>query len=231
MHGKRRTIQNLEKNDDGEWVCSTGSECKTETAPKKSENENEETAKCVLHGKTRTLSNLGKDHNGDWVCLGSSLCKDGNKGWNRPINSWSGSYGNFQMPQHGGWMPMAYGGGPFCSVHRKKRTMQNLTRNNTGEWVCLPGSRCKMVAGDQLRDGTEIKICTVHGKQRSSTNMELNEENEWVCIEKYRCKEPQKGSKSGEGQMCTVHNKSRTAQNLKQDDNGDWVCITGSRCK
>jgi len=234
VHGKRRTIKNLEKNDDGEWVCSAGNECKTVTATKKSDSDSgetsTETATCSLHGKTRTVSNLGKDHKGDWVCLGSSLCKDGSKGGNGPFGGYPGSYGKFQGPQQGRWISTGYGGGPFCSVHGKKRTMQNLTRNHMGEWVCQQGSRCKMMAGDQLRNGTEIKICTVHGKQRSESNMELNEENEWVCLEKYRCKVPQKGAKSAGEQMCTIHNKSRSTQNLKQD-NGDWVCIAGSRCK
>lgn len=229
VHGKRRTIKNLEKNDEGKWVCCTGSECKTVTEAKKSETDNGESAKCVLHGKTRTLSNLGKDQNGDWVCLGSSLCKT-----NSNENSFQpGSYGMYQGPQYGGRMPMNnnFGGGPFCAFHGKKRTMQNLTRNQMGDWVCIPGSRCKMMAGEQLLNGTQIMICSVHGKQRSMANMEKDEDGEWVCTEDNKCKVEQQRSKGAGEQMCSTHNKSRSIPNLKQNDAGDWVCIRGSQCK
>jgi len=229
-HGKRRTVKNLVKNDDGKWVCCSGSECKTVTTTVKPDSDSGETAKCVLHGKTRTIANLGKDHNGDWVCLGSSICKNGGRGGSGRSGNQPGSFGMFHGPPRGGWGQMGYGG-PFCAVHGKKRTIQNLTRNQLGDWVCLPGSRCKMMAGDQLRDGSQVKICSVHGKQRSASNMEEGEDGEWVCIEKYRCKVVPAGAKAAGEQMCSIHNKSRSTPNLKQTEDGEWVCIDGSMCK
>jgi len=88
-----------------------------------------------------------------------------------------------------------------------------------------------MMAGDQLRDGSQVKICSVHGKQRSASNMEEGEDGEWVCIEKYRCKVVPAGAKSAGEQMCSLHNKSRSTPNLKQTEDGKWVCIDGSMCK
>merc|ERR1719427_737354 len=128
-------------------------------------------------------------------------------------------------------MNNAYAGGLLCAIHGKKRTMQNLVRNQMGNWVCVPGSRCKMMAGQQLINGTEIMICSVHGKQRSATNMEQSEDGEWVCTEKYRCKVVPEGAKTAGEQMGSLHNKSRSVPNLMQNENGEWGCIEGSVCK
>jgi len=224
-HGKKRTIKNLEENEEGKWVCRSGSECRKVTSTSTEESNSGETAKCTLHDKKRTIANLGKNQNGEWVCLGSSLCKSGGEA--------SGYSGRFQRQQYGGWMSMGggYGGGPFCSLHGKKRTMQNLARNDIGVLVCKPGSRCKGSAGQEISTGAEMQICSVHGKRRSSSNLEQGEDGEWVCAEKYRCKVVPKGAASAGEQMCTLHNKSRTTPNLEQNDDGEWVCIEGSMCK
>jgi len=226
-HGKKRTIKNLEKGEDGKWVCRSGSECR-DAPVTSSESNSGETATCTLHGKTRTIANLGKNQNGEWVCLGSSLCKSGGRGSGR-----SGYSGGFQRQQYGGWMSMGggYGGGPFCNLHGKKRTMQNLVRNPVGVLVCKPGSRCKGAQGQEISTGAELQICSVHGKRRSSSNLEQGEDGEWVCMEKYRCKVVPAGAESAVEQTCCIHNKSRTTPNLEQNDDGDWVCIEGSRCK
>lgn len=223
-HGKKRTTKNLEKNDDGKWVCRSGSECRKVTDTTSNSADSGETATCTLHDKTRTVANLGKNHDGEWVCLGSSLCKSGGN---------FGYQGGFQGQQYGGWMPMGggYGGGPFCSLHGKKRTMQNLVRNQIGELVCGPSSRCKGAAGQEISTGAEMHMCSVHGKRRSASNMEQGDEGEWECTEKYRCKVVPEGAKSAVEQTCTVHNKTRTTPNLKQNEDGEWECIKGSMCK
>lgn len=223
-HGKNRTMKNLEKNDDEEWVCRADSQCRQPPAGE-SENNDEETAKCSLHGKVRTVSNLGKDNNGEWVCLGSSLCK----------GAGNGGFGNFDYPQNSGWLSSnaMYGGGPFCTVHGKNRTQRNLVRNNLGEWVCAPGMQCKggIVGQEFTTNGNAIKVCSVHGKARSAQNMEKTEDGEWKCTEKYTCKVVPKGAKDSEEQICSIHNKSRSSPNLEQNEDGEWVCINGSQCK
>merc|ERR550517_1076655 len=103
-----------------------------------------ESATCVLHGKSRTLNNLEHIDNGDWVCIKSSRCKSSNKrsiGLSSNQSYWVSGYGGFYGPHHGGWMTMNNGAGRgfFCSVHGKKRTMQNLIKNNMGNWICAPG--------------------------------------------------------------------------------------------
>jgi len=190
-HGKKRTLKNLSKNDDGEWVCKTGFECRDASAKTDSETNTGETGTCVLHGKTRTVANLGKNHKGEWVCLGSSLCKTGGAESGRQSLYQPGPAGMFNGQFHGGWMPRngMYGGGPFCSLHGKKRTQRNLTMNPAGEWVCIPGSRCKVVGGEGAKSGGGgHEVCSVHGKSRSSQNLEQNEDGEWVCMENSTCK-------------------------------------------
>lgn len=230
-HGRKRTIKNLKEDDEGQWVCRAGSKCRQPTTTNTDSNSGE-TATCTLHGKTRTVANLGKNQNGDWVCLGSSLCKSGATG----SSTWQhDNFGIYQGPQHGGWMSMpmggGYGGGPFCSAHGKKRTMQNLIRNQRGEFTCKPNSRCKVAAGQEFFNGGGMKICSVHSKQRSASNMEQDEGGQWVCLEKFRCKVVPEGALSAGEEMCSIHNKSRTTPNLKQNEDGGWVCIDGSRCK
>jgi len=209
-------------------VCRADSECRKPPAADSENNDGEtatgETATCSLHGKTRTVANLGKDNDGEWVCLGSSLCK----------GAGNDNFGMFNYPQNNGWMSsnVMYGGGPFCSLHGKKRSKQNLLRNDFGEWVCAPGMQCKGTAGQEFTtNGNAIKVCSVHGKARSEQNMEKNEDGEWVCTEKYTCKVVPKGAKDSGEQMCSVHNKSRSTPNLEQNEDGEWVCIDGSKCK
>jgi len=147
-----------------------------------------ETGTCTLHGKTRTVANLGKNHKGEWVCLGSSLCKTGGAESGHQLYQ-PGPAGMFNRQGYGGWMPRngMYGGGPFCSLHGKKRTQRNLVLNAAGEWVCIPGSRCKVVGGEGAKSGGH-EVCSVHNKSRSSQNLEQNEEGEWVCLENSTCK-------------------------------------------
>lgn len=186
-HGKKRTVKNLEQNDEGLWVCRPGSECR-KAPPASSDNESTETAMCTLHDKERTIANLGKNQNGEWVCLGSSLCKSGGNGYR----------GGYQGQQWGGWNP-GYGGGPFCMLHGKKRTMQNLVRNQVGELVCRPGSQCKGASGVDMDKyickivpgsgaAPDLETCTVHNKKRTTQNLKQNEFGEWVCIKGSICK-------------------------------------------
>jgi len=231
-HGKKRTMKNLEENEEGKWVCRSGFECRDATTTS-SESNTGETAKCTLHDKTRTIANLGKNQNGEWVCLGSSLCKSGGNRSGYSSGGNRGYSGGFQRQQYGGWMTFGggYGGGPLCSLHGKKRTLQNLVRNEIGLLVCAPGSRCKGAAGQELSTGPGMQICSVHGKRRSSSNLEQGDEGEWVCMERYKCKVVPEGAASAVEQTCTIHNKSRTTPNLEQNDDGEWVCIKGSMCK
>jgi len=241
-HGKRRTVKNMVQNDDGKWVCSSSSQCKVTIVSNTTTNGEAAHATCIIHKKKRTIANMEKKGNGDWVCLKSSRCKSGGYGeingrFNHSIYQASGGYGLYLGSQQGGWPSMnpGYGGGYsrglICIVHGKKRTQQNLVRNQRGNWVCSPGSRCKMMAGQKLVNGNEIKICSTHGKQRSSANMKQGEDGEWVCSEGNKCKVVPEGAKTAGEQTCSVHNKSRSLPNLEQNANGDWVCTSDSTCK
>jgi len=66
IHGKRRTLSYLKKNDKGSWVCISSSACKT--VP------NSSTALCAIHGKRRSLQNLTTNSCGDLVCESHDEC-------------------------------------------------------------------------------------------------------------------------------------------------------------
>jgi len=172
VHKKRRTLMNLMKDDDDNWVCVPDSVCKTGT----SSNTREQT--CSIHGKVRTLSNLQKK-NGEWVCLQRAQCKGfgveqrpsyfssfrSSNGQFVPLSDRGGLPGRGALPERGGFRPSngqlgplpqrgGYQGGPddwsrdrasfaqICSIHGKERSMNNLI-NDGGRWVCDPAFECK----------------------------------------------------------------------------------------
>jgi len=102
-------------------------------------------------------------------------------------------------PSSGYAAPSGYGGFPggpdmsmsrgpkpgvqVCSIHKKQRTLQNLTKNEEDQWECTPDSQCKT----QATLGGSMHVCSLHGKNRTLSNLEENADGNWVCIEGNRC--------------------------------------------
>jgi len=87
-----------------------------------------------------------------------------------------------------------FGGGGFgkpdtqtCATHKKKRTLQNLTEQEDGTWVCNEDSQCKTQGAVRERSGEE-EVCSIHGKPRTLQNLERNWDGNWVCIDGSQCK-------------------------------------------
>jgi len=76
----------------------------------------------------------------------------------------------------------------MCATHKKQRTMQNLTQQEDGTWVCSEGNECKTQSSFQSGGGEEI--CSIHGKSRTKQNLEQSWDGRWICLETNRCKMP-----------------------------------------
>jgi len=74
----------------------------------------------------------------------------------------------------------------ICCTHQKRRTMQNLTQQEDGTWVCNADSECKTESSFTV--GGEEQTCSRHGKSRTVQNLEQNDDGEWVCLRSSRCK-------------------------------------------
>jgi len=161
VHNKERTLMNLSKNDEGNWVCNPESQCKTESTLALGEET------CSIHKKVRTLPNLEKNKDGEWVCVQGARCKvqkkfdsfdggfRGGRGRGRKsafVNSsrtFNGRFAPYLRRGRGGFRggrgdwPMGTNLGQICSLHGRQRTMANLM-NDGGRWVCNPSSECKV---------------------------------------------------------------------------------------
>jgi len=72
-----------------------------------------------------------------------------------------------------------------CATHKKQRTIQNLSQQEDGTWVCNPTSQCKTESSAGA--GGE-EVCITHGKSRTLPNLEQDDDGNWTCIEGSRCK-------------------------------------------
>jgi len=77
----------------------------------------------------------------------------------------------------------------MCATHKKQRTLQNLTQQEDGTWVCNEMSECKTQSSFQSGGGEEI--CSIHGKTRTKQNLEQSWDGRWMCLETNRCKMPE----------------------------------------
>lgn len=171
LHRKKRTLMNLIKDDDGKWVCSPDSECKTGGTGGYGE------AMCSIHKKVRTLNNLEMCE-GEWVCLQKAQCKGfARSNQNLYVSSYRTSDGQYiPYPERGrnpasysdrgghagyrgrkeDWpMPMRTALAQICSLHGKERTMTYLI-NDRGRWVCDPASECRG-SSPIIRDYNQIE--------------------------------------------------------------------------
>lgn len=69
----------------------------------------------------------------------------------------------------------------------------NLSKNNDGEWVCNPSSKCKTES--TLAGGEQT--CSIHNKVRTLPNLEKNKKGEWICVMGARCKVQKKFDSDG----------------------------------
>jgi len=74
-----------------------------------------------------------------------------------------------------------------CATHKKQRTLQNLTEQEDGTWICNENSQCKTQGTVRERSGEE-EMCSVHGKLRTLQNLVRNWNGNWVCSGGSRCK-------------------------------------------
>jgi len=98
----------------------------------------------------------------------------------------------------------------LCSLHGKKRSVQNMVQTVTGEWQCAPHAICKGgVAGVKLH-WPEVQPPVV---QQPLVKLEPVRP---VVQDHY---------------LCSVHGRKRSLQNLVQSANGEWRCAPMSICK
>jgi len=74
-----------------------------------------------------------------------------------------------------------------CATHEKQRTMQNLTEQEDGTWICNENSQCKVKGAVRERSEGE-EMCSIHGKLRTLQNLARNWEGNWACTGGSRCK-------------------------------------------
>jgi len=208
-HKKQRTIQNLTQQVDGTWICSEGSECKTQTT--NPSEQGEET--CSIHGKLRTKQNLEQSWDGRWICLETNRCKMSAPPMRkrRRRGGFRGGYGQFSGPGYGGGPP-GYGGGyggfgpprggplGYCGSFGLPRGVWGFRRRGRGRGY----GRGYGGFGPRLGDGRggygggafrgrtnnkyNLHFCKIHGKPRSQNNLTTDESGGWICIPTSECK-------------------------------------------
>lgn len=113
-----------------------------------------------------------------------------------------------------------------CRVHGKIRTIENLTTNEEGHLVCMPGGECRKPP----ERSSERAMCEVHGKIRLFHLLETNAQGQMACTPGSECVPIDVRLKDSGSSVCYIHKAIRTADNLKQNEDGHLVCITGQEC-
>jgi len=75
IHARLRTMMNVTKNDEGEWICNKGSKCQIGSGNSLRVRTDMSRAICSVHQRMRTLANLSKNENDVWVCNKETSCK------------------------------------------------------------------------------------------------------------------------------------------------------------
>jgi len=113
-------------------------------------------------------------------------------------------------------------GSARCIVHGKIRTIQNLKKNENGEWSCASGSECRSVPSN----GNEM--CSIHNKKRSLQNLVKDGSGQWICDSRSTCITVSKSVFTKE--ICSVHGKLRSLRYLAQRTPGVYACLVDSEC-
>jgi len=109
-----------------------------------------------------------------------------------------------------------------CSAHGKIRTIQNLKKNEKGEWSCVSGSECRTLPS------LGNWMCSIHNKKRSLQNLVKDGNGKWVCDSRSTCITMSKSVFAKE--ICSVHGKLRSLRYLAQRTPGVYACLVDSEC-
>jgi len=121
LHGKKRSLNVLDAQEDGSYRCKADSECIKSVSNEKN--------MCCQHNKLRAVEVLQQESDGKWVCKPGSRCKG------------SGIARSPGIP----YARPTYSGGSICSMCNKKRGSKYLIPHPTipGALTCMPGNECK----------------------------------------------------------------------------------------
>lgn len=121
IHGKKRSTNWLECQEDGSWRCKEESECISTVGAEKQP--------CSQHGKHRATEVMQQDSSGNWTCKPGSKCKGSNLARQPGVP--------YARP--------TTGGGSVCALHNKKRGSKYLVPHPSiaGCSTCVPGNECK----------------------------------------------------------------------------------------
>lgn len=131
----------------------------------------------------------------------------------------------------------------YCSVHGKRRGMQNL------ESVCIGSAqlRCRAecicrVTGD-AKSSSNVEVCKRHHKPRSRQWLQQHADGTWECRSGYECMssdaERTRHAKADTNPppakvICTTHGKTRSVDAMRilgPASRPLYVCKRGQRCK
>lgn len=120
LHGKSRSTNCLERQDDGSYRCKPESECISSVGNEKQN--------CSQHNKLRATEVMQMESDGIWSCKPGSKCK-----------------GSTLSRTPGVPYARPYAGVSICSLHNKKRGSKYLGPHPTvaGASTCMPGNECK----------------------------------------------------------------------------------------
>jgi len=96
----------------------------------------------------------------------------------------------------------------LCSIHGKKRSVQNMVQSPAGEWQCSQLAMCK--------GGAVVHWPAVQQPLINQPVVKL---------------EPIAQAQLQDHYLCSVHGRKRSAQNMVQCANGQWRCAPMSICK
>jgi hypothetical protein len=74
-------------------------------------------------------------------------------------------------------------GSEICSIHGKKRSLQNLIINAKGEFVCESHDECIVVPNSM----SNKLLCAIHGKMRSLMHLVQSSPGIYVCAPGSSC--------------------------------------------
>merc|ERR1712050_551180 len=176
VHGKKRSIQSVDSDGMGGYMCKPGMECQVGAGgcgggmAKGSGVPRGGAMICSVHGKKRSLQSLDADGMGGLQCKPGMECQMG-----------AGAEG---------------GENNMCSVHGKTRSAQNLEDDGVGGFKCIAGMECQY----GQKDGAEAlgqAVCETHGKNRSMQSLEDDGMGGYRCKPGFECKTGGKGGGGG----------------------------------
>eukprot|EP01060_Flectonema_neradi_P005655 TRINITY_DN1379_c0_g1_i1.p1 TRINITY_DN1379_c0_g1~~TRINITY_DN1379_c0_g1_i1.p1 ORF type:complete len:239 (+),score=14.56 TRINITY_DN1379_c0_g1_i1:39-755(+) len=232
VHGKLRTLANLEETPTGEYRCKTITPCKGVRQPGLSSQDlaaaghtiihPEGPEVCHAHGKQRGSAQLYQVmtiSGPRWECLPEARCKQG-QDFNNMNNSNNSAtrmvldalVGNRYSPySHNnntmGMAGMGMGGAPGIGGLNNQLLQHILGPRQAGQQAVRQG------------------FCFIHKKKRHQTALQRDASGRMVCLPTDKCKVP------GSTSICSIHSKQRKLDFLESDDVGGMRCTLGNECQ